>query len=218
MRAIRVVTFNIQHGEGGDAADLAAACKGLDADVLALQEVDVRVPRSRFVDQVAVVAEATGMHSVFGQTCRVQGVGRYGNALLTRAPMDAVETVRLPRVGAHEPRGAVLASVEGLTVAATHLSIHDEESAAQLAHLAALVGERPRPWVVLGDLNRLPGQLEALAGFDVLDASAPTFPAHAPRIRIDHVAVAGVDAGSVEVLPRQAVSDHRPLAATVCLA
>lgn len=210
---MRVVTFNIQHGVGGDAAALGAACAGLGADVLALQEVDVKVPRSRFVDQVRVVAEATGMHSVFGQTCRVQGVGRYGNALFSRAPMDEVEAVRLPRVGSNEPRGAVLARIDGVTVAATHLSIRDEESATQLRHLLALVQERPRPWLVLGDLNRRPEQVEVPAGLELLGAGGPTFPAHAPRIRIDHIAVAGLRALSVEVLPQQAVGDHRPLAA-----
>lgn len=212
---MRVVTFNIQHGAGGDAGALGRACAALDADVLALQEVDVRVPRSRLVDEVAVVGRATGMHSVFGQTCRVGGVGRYGNALLSRAPMDDVETVRLPRVGDAESRGAVLASIDGVTVAATHLSIHQDESAAQLAALVALVRERPQPWVLLGDLNRHPAQLDALAGFDVADVGAPTFPAHDPVARIDHIAVAGLRIECVEVLPQQPVSDHRPLAATL---
>ncbi|HVF75949.1 MAG TPA: endonuclease/exonuclease/phosphatase family protein [Acidimicrobiales bacterium] len=209
------MTFNIQHGAGGDAAALGRACAGLQADVLALQEVDVRVPRSRFVDEVAVVARATGMHSVFAQTCRVGGVGRYGNALLTRAPMADVEVVRLPRVGRTERRGAVLASVDGVTVAATHLSIHQGESAAQLTALVELVRERPQPWVLLGDLNRFPDQLDALAGFDLADTAEPTFPADAPRARIDHIAVVGLRIESVEVLPRQPVSDHRPLAATL---
>jgi len=212
---MRVVTFNIQHGAGGDASVLGRACAGLAADVLALQEVDVRVPRSRLVDEVAAVAKATGMHSVFGQTCRVGGVGRYGNALFSRAPMDDVETVRLPRVGAAEPRGAVLASIDGVTVAATHLSIHQEESAAQLATLVELVRERPKPWVLLGDLNRHPDQLDALAGFELVDATEPTFPAHEPVARIDHIAVVGMRIESVEVLPQQPVSDHRPLAASL---
>ena len=210
---MRVVTFNIQHGAGGDAAALGRTCAAFEADVLALQEVDVRVPRSRLVDQVAAVARATGMHSVFGQTCRVSGVGRYGNALLSRAPMDSVETVRLPRVGATEPRGAVLATVDGVTVAATHLSIHQEESAAQLETLVQLVRDRPGPWLLLGDLNRYPDQLDALAGFEVADMAEPTFPAHAPVARIDHVAVSGLAVESVVVLPQQPVSDHRPLAA-----
>lgn len=205
---MRAVTFNIQHGVGGDAATLGRVCAGFDADVLALQEVDVRVPRSRLVDQVAVVARATGMHPVFGQTCRVGVVGRYGNALLSREPMHDVRRVRLPLVGANEARGAIVARVGGLTVAATHLSIHQDESDVQLE---ALLGELAPPWVLLGDLNRVPSQLPAALA--LADVSEPTFPAHAPRSRIDHVAVAGPSIESVEVLPQQPVSDHRPLAA-----
>ncbi|MBW3667659.1 MAG: hypothetical protein KY443_00485 [Actinobacteria bacterium] len=52
---LRVVTFNSEHGNGGDAGALGRACSGLDADVLALQEVDVRVPRSLIVARVAEV-------------------------------------------------------------------------------------------------------------------------------------------------------------------
>lgn len=206
---MRAVTFNIQHGVGGDAATLGRVCAALGADVLALQEVDVRVPRSRLADQVAVVARATGMHAMFGQTCRVGVVGRYGNALLSRAPMHEVRRVRLPLIGANEARGAIVARIGDVTVAATHLSIHQEESARQLDALLGELGEPP--WVLLGDLNRLPSQLPA--SLVVGDVSEATFPAHAPRSRIDHVAVSGVAIEAVEVLPQQPVSDHRPLAA-----
>lgn len=211
---MRAVTFNIQHGTGGDAAVLGRVCAGLAADVLALQEVDVRVPRSGFVDQVTTVARATGMHAVFGRTCRVGVVGRYGNALLSRLPLADVVRLPLPRLDGNEPRGALVAEVGGVTVAATHLSIHQEESRRQLdALLAAL---RP-PWVLLGDLNRLPEQLGLPAGVSIGDPTEPTFPADAPRARIDHVAVSGVSIEAVEVLPQQAVSDHRPLAAILAV-
>nr|BFF19655.1 hypothetical protein GCM10025730_31760 [Promicromonospora thailandica] len=49
-RALRVATFNIQHGLGPDGRvdnhRLADAVAGLDADVVALQEVDRRQSRS----------------------------------------------------------------------------------------------------------------------------------------------------------------------------
>ncbi|HEV3402408.1 MAG TPA: endonuclease/exonuclease/phosphatase family protein, partial [Acidimicrobiales bacterium] len=62
---MRLATFNILHGrtfDGGPAsADrLAEACALLEADVLALQEVDKGQPRSGGVDQAAVVAERMG--------------------------------------------------------------------------------------------------------------------------------------------------------------
>ena len=214
---MRVVTFNIQHGKGGDVRALGRACAGLDADVLALQEVDVRVPRSAYVDQVAVVAKATGMQAVFGRTCRVGVVGRYGNALFSRRSMLDVACVRLPRLRRNEVRGVILARVDGVTVAATHLSVHPDENVRQLDVVLDALRARPRPWVLVGDLNRRPEQLDAVAaaGLALVDTSWPTFPAHAPDRRIDHVAVAGVEVRSVDVLSQQEIGDHRPLAATL---
>ncbi|MEE6294559.1 endonuclease/exonuclease/phosphatase family protein [Georgenia wangjunii] len=68
MSALRVLTLNLQHGRSADrdahapdAASLAAALAGLEADVVALQEVDKGQARSSRVDQTRVVAEALGM-------------------------------------------------------------------------------------------------------------------------------------------------------------
>ncbi|MDP8936802.1 MAG: endonuclease/exonuclease/phosphatase family protein [Actinomycetota bacterium] len=62
---MRLVSFNVLNGRS--LADgrvstprLAAACASLDADVLALQEVDRHQTRSGDVDQTEAVAEATG--------------------------------------------------------------------------------------------------------------------------------------------------------------
>jgi hypothetical protein len=73
---LRVATFNLLHGQPMDpagrplpapldspadaAAPLAAAVGALDADVLALQEVDRYQERSGLVDQAAVAAAALG--------------------------------------------------------------------------------------------------------------------------------------------------------------
>ena len=62
---MRVATFNILHGRNPaddvvDVATYAAAITALDADVLALQEVDRNQPRSHGADLTAVAAEAMG--------------------------------------------------------------------------------------------------------------------------------------------------------------
>ena len=62
---MRMATFNILHGrsvhDGNVELDrLVASVRGLDADVLALQEVDLDQPRSGKVDLTAVAAEAMG--------------------------------------------------------------------------------------------------------------------------------------------------------------
>jgi endonuclease/exonuclease/phosphatase family metal-dependent hydrolase len=62
---VRLASFNVLHGrslaDGQVSTErLARACAGLDADVLALQEIDRNQARSGGVDQTAVVAEAMG--------------------------------------------------------------------------------------------------------------------------------------------------------------
>jgi endonuclease/exonuclease/phosphatase family metal-dependent hydrolase len=58
---IRYGTFNLLHGLAVDGTvrevDLRASARAVDADVLALQEVDRGQPRSHKVDQTAVVAD-----------------------------------------------------------------------------------------------------------------------------------------------------------------
>ena len=62
---MRLVTFNILHGRSPadgrvDIDRFAAAVASLDADVLALQEVDRLQERSEYADFTAVAAEAMG--------------------------------------------------------------------------------------------------------------------------------------------------------------
>jgi len=225
---IRVASFNILHGrraDGGEEVDLEAlvrAVRGLDADVLALQEVDVGVPRSGRVDQAAFVAAATGMEVVFGKASRVGIVGRYGNALLARGAITDVEVVPLPRTARrHEPRAAILASIaigrRTISVCATHLSIRRPEVHDQLEAVMAALVARPGPLLLIGDLNLLPEEVAPVVerhGMTLAPANQPTFPRREPRIRIDHVAVRGLTMAVPEVFAT-ASSDHCALVVEV---
>jgi endonuclease/exonuclease/phosphatase family metal-dependent hydrolase len=120
---MRIATFNILHGRSldDDRVDvdrLAAAVKALDADVLALQEVDRDQPRSSGADLTAVAAEAMGaVDSQFvaalsgtpGGTWMAAtgdeqpGSAAYGIALLSRFPVVSWRVVRLPRLPGRGP-------------------------------------------------------------------------------------------------------------------
>jgi endonuclease/exonuclease/phosphatase family metal-dependent hydrolase len=213
-----VVSFNILHGQRADGSgvvDLPLLCRAaaaLEPDVLALQEVDVGVPRSGRKDQVAALAEATGLHAVFGKAARVGGIGKYGNALLARAAITDVEVVALPRADRNnEPRGAIRASVDGITVVATHLSIHRPEVHDQLQAVVDLLTARRGPRVLVGDLNLLPDEVAPVveqAGLVLADPADPTFPRNDPRARIDHVAVSrDIEVAAVRVVKTDS-SDH----------
>lgn len=232
---LRIVTFNIKHGARSDEYRgnpnlVAESCEALRADVLALQEVDKGVVRSRFADLASLAAEAAGMQVIFAETLRYK-VGSYGNALLVRGDIEADHEVleiggdkrfnlklsqRHTLQFGYEPRNAILATAKmgnrALSVAATHLSTNKQLSPGQLSHVVATLSERPAPHILLGDFN-LPAKriLPYLSDTSLeLVKSPPTFPAENPTRAIDHIAVGGlaVQAVSVERMP---ISDHRAL-------
>jgi endonuclease/exonuclease/phosphatase family metal-dependent hydrolase len=120
---MRLATFNILHGRSADdgVVDLdrfRSAIGGLDADILALQEVDLDQPRSQLADLTAVAAEAMGAVSSrfvaaiagtpgatwMAATGREQpGTASYGVALLARFPVRRWQVLRLPRIPIYVP-------------------------------------------------------------------------------------------------------------------
>lgn len=237
---MRVVTFNARHGARDgigwrshvtDGRGLRASFAALDADVLALQEVDRRVVRSWFRDQVAVAAATARRgrpgpaRGLFAPARKVLVSGADGVGLVVRGQVHSSRTLPLP--GSGPPRVALFARVtttEGTTatVVSTHLQnrIADRPSEApgQLDALLTELASWPEPWIVAGDLNLRPDVAVPLlerAGLTPC-RGGPTRPAHRARIEIDWLAVRGLrpapDRPPVAAL-RMPVSDHLALVA-----
>jgi endonuclease/exonuclease/phosphatase family metal-dependent hydrolase len=144
---VRLVTFNILSGRSPDdqrvdVGRYAESIRSLDADVLALQEVDRNQPRSENVDLTTVAAEAMGadehrfvaaLNGSPGTWIAATGkeqpdAAAYGVAVLSRYPVTGWEVVRLapvpgqvpmwwrgsrwPSLVRDEPRVAVAATVQ----------------------------------------------------------------------------------------------------------
>ena len=169
---IRVLTYNIHHGEGVDGKfdlpRIARVIKGASPHLVALQEVDRGTQRAGGVDQPAELARLTGMEVVFGRNIDYDG-GGYGTAVLSRLPIRSHESVKLRSfyedTAAHpEQRGVQIVEVgreEGpaLLFLCTHLDYRqpDTERMASAATINQLAAKHAGKLMILaGDLNATP--------------------------------------------------------------
>ena len=219
---MRIATFNIRHGArpGRPArnAATATAVASLRCDIVALQEVDRRVFRSWWADQAGRSGRRSGMTDRFVSTRWFGPGGCYGHALLVRGRTVDESVLELPGPG--EARSALFSLVvlgdTELSVVSTHLQNRrrgvPHTAPEQLEAVLAELQRWPRPWCLLGDLNLRPDVVvPMLAGSGLVAVeAAPTYPAHAPRLRIDWIALSGLSVGGATVVDTR-VSDHRAL-------
>jgi len=232
-RPIVVGSYNVHKCVGVDRRfdplRIAAVIAELDADVVALQEVDRRFGRRSGLLDAETLRREGGLHLVHVSDLP-DGHGWHGNALLVREGL-VTRLRRLALPGA-EPRGAIVTELAlpagRLRVVAAHFGLlrrcRMRQAAAILEEIAA--GEA-MPTLLVGDLNEWrPGRRSSLqplgALFGPLEASPPSFPAPLPLMSLDRIfgwpqGVLRQVAVHRSALSRVA-SDHLPLRAVVDLA
>lgn len=229
---VRIVSYNIHHAEGIDGQldveRIARVLRALEPDVVCLQEVDRNLPRTKHLDMPALLSEQLGMAVVFESNYAFDG-GEYGNAVLSRFPIEAHRNHALPGPEGVEPRGCLevaLGHPEGsFTLFCTHLGLRGAERKAQVEHILGLLPEG-RAVVVAGDMNEVDsaegmqaflGRLrDSLAGNP---PAPPSFPSQAPARRIDYILLSDTwevrEASVVKTPETQVASDHLPCVAVV---
>jgi endonuclease/exonuclease/phosphatase family metal-dependent hydrolase len=193
---VRLATFNILHGRSvhDGAVDLqrfGQAVTELDADVLALQEVDCDQPRSGSVDLTALAATAMGarahrfvaaLSGTPGSTWMAAtgqeqpGTASYGIALLSRYPVRSWQVVRLPPLRWRVPmylrdaRKVIITSEEPRVAVAAVIESPLGDLTVATTHLSFVPG-----WNVLQlrrlrrDLASLPGNLVLMGDLNLPD-------------------------------------------------
>jgi endonuclease/exonuclease/phosphatase family metal-dependent hydrolase len=234
------MTWNIHHGEGMDKKidvdRIAQAIRDEKADIVAIQEVDRGVERSKKIDIITKLADITGMTYAFGKTLDYQG-GDYGNALLTRFPIFEERNILFKKFPGAEQRGVLLLILgivgEEVVVASTHFDSQGNDSlrVANAGDLKIILkGYSSRATVLCGDFNDIPSsrvvtQLkeEYLDSWEVAGTwEGFTFPSDGPKKRIDYIYTNNSqkpDSISAAVhlrplsahVPKSLASDHLPL-------
>jgi endonuclease/exonuclease/phosphatase family metal-dependent hydrolase len=234
---MRVMTYNIQAGIAG-LDGVVEVIRGSGADVVALQEVDVRWgERSKFVDEVAYLATQLGMQARFAPIYSLPATDRltpdraYGVALLSRYPIVGFTNHALTRMSTVLPGNPTLRlpgfleatlDVRGrrIRVFNTHLDYRADPTIrrTEVEETLSIIGAVTGPTLLFGDLNAEPGAPELQPLFSRLRDSWPvaagaglSYPAEVPRKRIDYVlASAHFRVSNARVIDTRA-SDHRPV-------
>ena len=226
---LMVASYNVHRclGRDGrhDPGRVAKVIEELQADVIALQEVDCRYHVRRGVDQLQFLTEATGMQSVWGPVLYGPR-GQYGNGLLTRHEVVAVRSIDLS-VPRHQRRGAldVDLAVHGtrIRVIAAHLGLGLNERQLQVRHLLkALADHDEQPLILLGDFNEWRPPSGALRRLHRQFGRTPgrrSFPSNFPLLALDRIwvqprsALVALDVHTSHWARR--ASDHLPVRAEI---
>jgi endonuclease/exonuclease/phosphatase family metal-dependent hydrolase len=235
---VRVATYNVHGCVGLDRrrseARIAEVIASLSADVVGLQELNLRRARSGAVDQAATIAEQLGWNVLFQPALQYPDED-FGDAIISRYPLRLIRVARLPGNGTwycREARIALWAEVKTdcgpLQVMNTHLGLGRRERLVQAQWLAGSewLGSvaRNAPLVLLGDLNSLPGSLPHRSLTDRVrdvrestEKQLSTFPTYLPALALDHILVSQTLRSIKAEVHRTALariaSDHFPLVA-----
>ena len=218
-RPLRVANYNIKSGMWTSLDDIGAVLEDMNADVIALEEVDNGMRRSGNVDEAAVLAERLHADHMFAGALSWDG-GDYGVALLSKVPVVGAERFALPDAGNFEPRVAIDATVcdggEPVRVVAAHADVMPWAAKAHAAAIADRV-RGTKGVVVLGDLNATPesGAVDPLVADGLTDvlATLGKVATFGDKDRIDYILTdrVAVDAAVID----SHASDHRPVEAAL---
>ncbi len=228
---ISVASYNVHKCVGSDGVfdpkRVADVLLELDADIVALQEADMRFGTRAGVLDLKKLHDVSGYRALPAIGSKAASHGWHGNVILYReGVVGKVSRLDLPGL---EPRGAVVVDLTlakgSLRVIAAHLGLLRRSRTQQVTMIIeAAQPADGHPVIVLGDMNewRL-GRRSALTMFDPhfgpMDRQVASFPAAFPLWSLDRILVsANITVHDLEAHASplaQLASDHLPVKAII---
>lgn len=240
-RIIRLLTYNIHHGEGTDGRiDINRIAKIIlqsDADIVALQDVDRWVGRTNKIDMMTGLADLTGMTYAYGKCADLDG-GENGNGLLTRFPILEEKNLHYQARASNE-NGSLMQlvlDIKGMEFVLMNTDLSFAENDSERVLIVRAIGDvaidhHNVPVILCGSMNDEPrSRTIAALGTDFRDSWSDsgagngfTYPSIEPQKRIDYIfvsnSVAPADTKSIQTTLASAVarvlasnaSDHLPV-------
>jgi endonuclease/exonuclease/phosphatase family metal-dependent hydrolase len=218
---LKILSYNVRNGVGLDKVTdydrVANVLKRMDADAIAIQELDSATSRSKGVVVLKELAAKTGMHPTYSASIDFQG-GKYGVGMLTKE--QPISWKKIPLPGREERRSLLLVELKEYVVCCTHFSLTGEDRLASVDLISEATNAYAKPVLLAGDLNAEPGTAvtKKLAEHWTMlsNPGEMTFPANDPDRCIDYILIRKDAAYRIASLESQVeaepvASDHRPL-------
>jgi endonuclease/exonuclease/phosphatase family metal-dependent hydrolase len=231
---LKTLSYNIHHGTPDssnrvDLSQIAAVIKQSGAHLVALQEVDQKVPRSNLqyqLDELLHLLE--WKYGYFSKSIDLSG-GHYGVAILSQFPILESTQLLLPSPIKSEQRSVAFSKIElplndTIWFASTHFDLNQTNRLAQSDALSKHPLVLDAPLLIGGDFNAAPDAPELrplyIGMSNTSSAFGPaTFPVRQPVRVIDHFFYN--DSFRLRFTPKQIevnrqalASDHLPILTT----
>ncbi len=234
---IKIMSFDIHHGEGADGKfdidRIAKVILAANADIIALQSVDRGVARSNRIDIMTTLADLTGLAYAFGKTADIQG-GDFGIGILSRFPILGERTLLFHSVRQVEDHGMLqlILEIDGSEIVLINTQLGDQPDGIARTNEVSQIRESlqqyaPRPIIVCGDFIDGPAsatidsmRLGFTDSWDIAGVgNGFTYPSGKPTQRVDYIFIVKNDssASSLPVRPTLArviqsdASSHLPV-------
>lgn len=220
--SLKIASYNVRNAKGmDDVVDfdrVANVINEMNADAVAIQELDSATQRSDGLVVLDELAKRTNMYASFNASIAFSG-GKYGNGILTKQKPLKTEAIALP--GREEMRSLLIVEMDDFVLCCTHLSLNEEDRQASVKLVQQQTEKyTSKPVFLAGDLNAHPNsdEISYLSNNWILlsDSTQATYPSDGPTEVIDYIFMKSnkqlsSTVKSSGVVNEPMASDHRPL-------